>query len=500
MSQACISYGSLKNASSEAKHVANKLNKYVDNLNSQVYKKLSEYSGDCTSNIEQINIQINSKITDLQNRAEAYMEYSQDLLDLKDQCVATDKAVRSRVSELTASFKSNNGIKDSNVQNSINYFLTSVGNRSSCRRWLSDKKDEFRASKKYVFQRIEDWWDYEGGAQFIKGIAIGGLEATIALCAIAATVAGVVAAVVAGTLTGGAIVVAIAGLVSGLIAVGNAVVNIVNEKAAADATKNGDPATGRRRRDINSFQDYLRSSFYYGADGEKYEYNAGNYLIASGIDIVNTVCTVITVLDSAGKLIKNCYQWATTSKVEFSNLKSIKLAFSKEGQKAFWTKIGSNLSKMGTDVYTAFKMKNYGFFFNGIRSFFKKDVLVNLKNSYFNFDSVKDGISSIKSVLSVAKNVVNDGIAFNNIVDDFVLPSITVMTINTISEGPGGQMQFDFQDEHVTMDEVTGIVDKIKNKIIGSVEFENTTIGFELIDKLSIRNLNYTLFQEVEIL
>ena len=49
---AVISYHSLGDAASEAKSVATKLTKYADNLNSAVYKKLSNYSGTHTVNIQ----------------------------------------------------------------------------------------------------------------------------------------------------------------------------------------------------------------------------------------------------------------------------------------------------------------------------------------------------------------------------------------------------------------------------------------------------------------
>lgn len=50
MSTASISYSSLKDASSEAKAVAKKLDKYADSLYSNVYKKLNKYDGSWNSN------------------------------------------------------------------------------------------------------------------------------------------------------------------------------------------------------------------------------------------------------------------------------------------------------------------------------------------------------------------------------------------------------------------------------------------------------------------
>ena len=491
MSQASISYGSLKDASSEASQVAKKLEKYADNLDTQIYKKLNNYSGSYTSNISQAKSNINVKITDLRSRSNAYSTYSQDLLDLKDQCVSTDKAVKSNVSTLTASFKNANGIRDSKVQNALNYFLTSIENKTSAGRWLSNKKDEFDSAKDYIKQSIEDWWDYEGGAELVKGVLVGVLEMAIAVVSI-------VAAVIA-FISGGALIVLIAACIAGAIACVNGAVNIANEVAAYKTTHDGDPATGSRRSDVNTLQDYLRSSFIYGADGEDYKYDPTKYALATGIDIVNTVCTVIAVVESAGKLVKNCYQWATSTKVNMGNFKSLGLLFSKEGQTSFWTKAGSSINKGWHEVSTAVKMHDFQFFPTTFKEFVKTDFIVNMKKTFCNFDNMKDGVSSTKQILSVGKNVIKDGIKFNNVVKDIVFPGITIMSINTISEGAGGQMQFDFQNEHVTLDKVTGIVDKVCNKIIGGVTFEASTIDSDVLGKLSKSSIVSIAIPEIKI-
>ncbi|MGN0317019.1 MAG: hypothetical protein ACI4E1_03685 [Lachnospira sp.] len=480
MSQACISYGSLKEASSEASQVAKKLDKYANNLDSQIYKQLNCYSGSYTTNISQAKSNVNSKISDLRSRSTAYSTYSQDLLDLKEQCVSTDKAVKSNVSKLTSSFKSANGIRDSKVQNSINYFLTSIGNSTYAGRWLGNKKDEFGSAKDYIKQSLEDWWDYEGGAELVKGVLVGILEVAIAVVSVGAAVFAFMA--------GGALLVLIAACVAGAIALVNGVVNIANEVSAYKTTHNGDPATGSRRGDVNTLQDYLRSSFIYGSDGESYEYDPTKYAWATGIDIVNVVCTVVTVVDSAGKLIKNCYQWATTTKVQMGNFKSLGLLFSKEGQAAFWSKTGSCISKGWHEVSAAIKMHDFQFFATTMTDFVKTDFLVNMKSTFFNFDTEKDGFSSIKQILSFSKDILKDGITMDNIAKYIVFPGITIMNINTISEGPGGQLQFDFQNEHVTLDKVTGIVDKVHNKIFGGIKFESSTINSDILGKLSTKS------------
>ena len=173
MSTASISYSSLKNAAGEARDVAKKLDKYADSINSTVYKKLNNYEGSWTSNITSARSKANAKISELRTEAGKYRSYANELDDLKTECESVDKAVRSKVSSLTASFKAAHGIKNSVVVNTISYFFTSVGNSSNAGRWLNEQEDRIDAGMDYIKQRIEDWYDYEGGKDFIKGDANG---------------------------------------------------------------------------------------------------------------------------------------------------------------------------------------------------------------------------------------------------------------------------------------------------------------------------------------
>lgn len=483
MSQACISYSSLKDASSEAKQVSKKLDKYADNLNSQIYRKLNNYSGSYTTNIAQAKSNVNSKISDLRQRSRAYSTYSQDLLDLKEQCVSTDKAVKSNVSKLTASFKSANGIRDSKVQNTINYFLTSIGNSSSVGRWLGNKKDEFDSAKDYIKQSIEDWWDYEGGAELVKGLAIGVLEGVIAICAIVGAV-----------LSGGALLVVIAGVVAGLIAFGNAVVNIKNEVAAYNTTKNGDPATGRRRSEVNTLQDYLRSSFVYGDNGEEYRYDPSKYAWAMGIDVVNFVCTAITLVDGIGKLVKTAYKWTTGSMANIKNLR-IRDILTKDNFAAFKSKITSSISNGIADIKCAIHSGD----FTKISEFvfdFGDDFLNNLKKGYTfeTFaedkkvkDFIKHGAGLVKNYSSITKTLVSDGISISNIVGTIGLKTIVLKNINIAETVTyrGGEGVFAYDIGSIKLTDITGKYGDIKkfyssfSDIVGKFN-ENSSISVQI--------------------
>lgn len=473
MSQACISYSSLKDASSEAKQVAKKLDKYADNLDSQIYRKLNNYSGSYTANIAQAKSNVNSKISDLRHRSSAYSTYSQDLLDLKAQCVATDKTVKSNVSKLTASFKSANGIRDSKVKNSINYFLTSIGNKTSAGRWIGNKKDEVCSAADHLKDSIKTWYNYEGGKELVKGVLVGLLEVAIGVLAIVGAI-----------LSGGALLVVIAGVVGGIIATVNGIANIWNEHKAYNATQNGDPATGRRRSDINTWQDYLRSSYSFGDSGENYEYDKFRNGLATGIDIVNLACTVVTVVSSVGKLLKNGYKWATGASAKVKDIK-LKQVFSRDSFAAFKVKF--------TDIRAAFRANGW----QAAKDFggqILKDFGRNFKAEFWKFETPKDMVSSIKNMISIPKDIIKDGFTLSNIFSvgfsSAVLPSLTAFTVNsldgTIVKGNDGQLKYDFTDK-VNVKTITGLGEKIKKigKSTSDLFSSDSVLDTKVMSKLS---------------
>ena len=72
MSTASISYKYLKNASNEAETIAKKIDQYADSLYSNVYRKLSKYSGAWTPNIATVSSNINNKISELRTEQRQY--------------------------------------------------------------------------------------------------------------------------------------------------------------------------------------------------------------------------------------------------------------------------------------------------------------------------------------------------------------------------------------------------------------------------------------------
>lgn len=490
MSTASISYSSLKDASSEAKAVAKKLDKYADSLYDNVYKKLDKYDGSWNSNLSTAKSKTNAKISELRSEQSRYETYATDLIDLRDECKEVDKAIKSRVSSLTATFKEAHGIRNSKVENAINNFCTSFKNKTSFGRWLGGKKDDFDTGVNYFKDSIKEWYNYEGGKELVKGVLVGLLEVAIGVLAIVGAI-----------LSGGTLLVIIAGVVGGIIAVANGIANIWNEQKAYSSTKNGDPATGRRRSEVNTWQDYLRSSFIFGDSGDNYQYNKFYNGLALGIDIVNIACTVVTFVSSAGKLIKNGYKWATGNAAKVKDI-TLKQVFSKDTFTAFKGKFAN--------IKAAFKARGWA----SLKDFggqLLKDFGRNIKGEFFDFFKtngsfdLKGAATSIKNMLSIPKDILSGGFTISNIIKvgftSIVLPGLTAFTVNsteaTIITLDDGQLKFDFT-EKVTIGDIVGFFEKI-GKIgssTGDLISVNSTINLDVVDKLStLSDINISILE-----
>lgn len=454
MSTASISYSSLKDASHEAKAVAKKLDNYADSLYSNVYKKLNKYDGSWNSNVSTASSKTNDKISELRSEQSRYETYATDLIDLRDECKEVDKAVKSKVSSLTASFKEAHGIRNSKIENTVSYFFTGLGNETAFGRWLGDKGDQFEAGTDYLKSSIKEWYNYEGGKELIKGVLVAALEIAIA---------------VIGILTGGTLL----AIIAACIALAAGVVNLINEVIAYNQTnKLNDPARGRRTSEINSVQDWLRTSD-----------NKTLHTIAGGIDLVNLICGISAVISGVGSLLKNGYKWATGSvddlaKIEWKNV------FSKNTFKQFGTKFVNQFK----DLKLGLKFGGWDFAKKLLLDF-GSDFLNNLK-SYF----TGNGLKSVKASLGLTKDLIKDGITIKVVFENIVAPSISTGEVTTLKNDEIGQIKFDF--DSIKVKDFYDIFDDTKSKVIESDFWSSGDgdISKSVMNKLSeITNINISI-------
>lgn len=403
MGTAAISYNSLHSAAGEAREVSRRLTSYADGLNSNVYRKLMNYSGIHTGNISSASGSVNSKIHILRDRAAAYRTYASDLEELTAACRNTDRAVRGIVSRLTADFKCAHGIRNSTVENTLNSFLTGIKNSSFPGRWLNDGQDKIRAGMDYMKQAIEDWWGYRGGKELIKGL----LE-------VAGKIAGTILLVV-GALASGSVVLLVAGVILGVIQAINEGVDLGNEFRAYRENSNGDPARGRRLSDENTVQDLMRN--------ESEENVSFWHKVAGGIDLTVFICECINLAGSCRDFAKNAYNWTkgTATKLKDLKLKDI-LTF--DNIKAFGQKLKLQMNLGLKDVRAAVRFKDL----SGIKGIMKDigtDFMNSLREKYTDFSEMKKGLGSFKNLISLTGKFVDPQEIKGSDISSFITSNIS---------------------------------------------------------------------------
>lgn len=387
MGSVAISYTSLSDASGEAKAVSKKLDRYADSIERTVYNKLNGYDGDHTGYISTAMSKAQAKITSLQNMSDSFSTYATDIKSLETKCAEVDGKVARRVSSLTANFKARNNINNNPVINAVSYFFTSYTNSSAGRRWVSDSVDMAVATTDYFKESIEDWYDYEGGKQLIKGLAVAALEVAFGVLSICA---------------GGGLL----AVIGGVLMVVNGLYNAYQEQKAYTKTKNGDPAAGRRESRVNTIQEGLRR-----------EDSKWAHMAAFAIDALDIVCSINSIKDSTAKVIST--------------------------GKAFWSKGIKGIKSLGQFVSGSWKN---GSIMKAVKSFSFKGAIGsfmgNMKNYYFNGE---EKLKSIKRIAGLTKDfgkvLLNDDIVYRgekygkDLMEAFqknlIEPGITIPKIET---------------------------------------------------------------------
>lgn len=375
MSGVVISYGDgwgtgLKEASKEAKTVSRRLADYADALNDEVYKKLNNYAGDRNENFNSALNSIRAKITQLEEDSDKYETYSADIDDLKETCKQVDQTVAARVESLTEEFKEANGITTSKFLDNIDLFLTNVKNRTFIGRWLDDAKDWFDQTKDYLKECIEDWYQFQGGEQYLYGSGEAFLKMALAVGTLLVGAATIAAGGPAIVLIGG-----IAGVILGVIGIINSLANGKNEVRALEEYSD-DPAKARRLSGEDTVQDYLRQ------EGDKNI--ALRDGIAGTIDAVTIVCEVAKIASGTVALRSNLKSWA--------------------GEQGIWSKIKTSAISGTNELKNAFATNN----FTNITSSLKNIAIRNLKINYLNADTGKDLGYTIQNWASLSKNALTD--------------------------------------------------------------------------------------------
>ncbi len=420
MSTVAISYRDINKSARQAERVAKKLDKYSASIGDHIINKLNSYSGPFTADISSALSEAKAKQTLLEDKAEKQRGLSTKLFQLEQQCRTVDSQVRDNIANLTATFKTNNGIQTS-FSDSLHGMFVGFMNSNAATRWLKDSVSNLSNDFTAFQDSIKHWYNYKGGKQFLSGMVEGILNLAIGIAAI---VVAVVALIGASTVF--AVIAAVAGIILGVIAVVNAFKDMDNEskayelrqdKGGSKNSKKSDPAQAYNLSKQNTWQDSWRAT---GRAEDRAKANA--------LDITEGVCTVISVVHSGGQVIKKGYKWMSGSTSKLADIK-----FSTIFSKNTWGQLASKSKQAFSSTKIAFKARDIDYFkqagqtaFNAVKGNFAK----NIENKFFNYGSLLDtdmmrlmpsnvviidiknlgqNANCIKSTLSLTKSVYKNG-------------------------------------------------------------------------------------------
>lgn len=314
MSTAVFQYSEMSTAARRAKDTAKRLSDYSDGLRRRVCEKLDSYSGSRTSNIYRADRELESKRRHLEQRSEDLARYGENMEQLVSSCKDTDQKVEQMVSDLTGEFKTRHGIGTNPVWESLCSAITWAKNETAVGRFLSGLWEKGTNALDEAWDNLKFWYKYDGGKYYLT-------ENIKALLGIVGGIIGV-AAGIATLIAGGAplaIAGAIAGVVAGIFAIGNGIVNMINNhRAGAMAAEN--PGMAQRTDEIESGADWLRTT------DNKWAHGA-----ATVLDMTETAATVISFVSGGYELVKKGYSFLTSSKN--LDLDTLTLSTMKDGLK-----------------------------------------------------------------------------------------------------------------------------------------------------------------------
>lgn len=463
MSTVAIKYSELRSAASAADKVANKYQGYYNSLYNTVYKKLSNYSGPSSGHISSAMSNVSSKLNTLGASVQAYKNYANAIRTTLQECKSVDKRVKDNVNNLTAQFKASHGIRNSWIENSINYIMTTFINKTPLGRWLSNASSIINAFRQGIKDKIVEWYNFDGGKESVKGILVACLE-----------IVGGVCAVIGAIVSGGWIIGVIAGVVAGVLAVANGVQNLINEGRGISVAR-ADPALAKRYQKENTIQDTLRGEAIYDPNSDAWYNNVSLwYRVARGIDIVSFACTAVTIVTSCKELVESGLKWANNS----AQL-SIKDYFSGSSYKNLFTKIkGVAKTKIG-DITNALKTSDIGTFrtimkgIGGEGKVLLGDIAKHFTEMFEGKSGLKDVAKQIKDVSGLAKSGIN--LISVNIGDGFPI------TFDTKDEDFGKNLK-----ELIVEDILLESIVVYKPDSMLKIDSEKTTYSWNLFDNSSV--------------
>lgn len=292
-------YGDLSRSISNTNKLADELDDYCDSLSRRVQSKMYNVEGGMSSALNTTDYYINSKIRDLRTKSSNARNLSQKINELLSTAKRVDSDVKTTIeSNQKNLFSKHAELRPSNAQLYLTSFLSDM-KRVPILGTLIRSGEEIGKGINDLKNEIRYWYKCEGGKEWM-GIVLSVASVVLAVVA-------VIAAVAALTFTSIFVaIVGIAGIIGALIEYQNAVTNVVTSIQAYNSAIGGHPGQAKIYAGQDKFSDVLRDRNFH--DKTK---NRNSNIAATGLEITETVCDVISIMGGISKTWDDLKKFST---------------------------------------------------------------------------------------------------------------------------------------------------------------------------------------------
>lgn len=278
-------YGDLSHAISNTNKLVYELDDYCDSLSRKIQSKMYSVEGGMSSALHTADYYINRKIRDLRTKSSNARNLSQKINGLLVTAKRVDSDVKATIeSNQKNLFSKHAELRPSKAQLYLTSLLANV-KKDRILGALISGGEEIGKGINNLKNEIRYWYKCEGGKELV-GIVLS----------VASTVLAVVA-VVAALTVGGALW---AGTISAIIGYVNSVTNVVTSFQAYQAVTGGHPGQAKIYAGQDKLSDVLRDTNYHNK-----ERNRGSNIAATGLDLTEAVCGVISITSDINQTWKD---------------------------------------------------------------------------------------------------------------------------------------------------------------------------------------------------
>lgn len=290
MSSVTIDYDKLSTISRNANSAASRMNDYINDLTKKVTGKYGEIAGGSTSKTQNSEYYVNQKISQLRAKKDQYTSFATAVNSLSAKAQDIDKDVAKKIKASKDQFVDKHDYISTDWWTDIKNWFIDLKNSCPLFNAIGQLIENTITELKNLWADLKYWYKCGGGKEIIGVVlAVAGAVAAvvIAICAFVPPICGIVA---------------VCTLIGAVITAVNAVVNAVTSVKAKEAKDNGDPAWAKIYGGRDTLQDVFRETNFKNGTLNRF-----SYVAATTLDVVQTVCDVVTVYDGIQN-IKNVYK------------------------------------------------------------------------------------------------------------------------------------------------------------------------------------------------